>query len=59
MPSPDNRGSKVYEAAGDRTQDLRIKSPLLYQLSYRLNNNPVKGNTVKKKTVQMAIRAGN
>ena len=24
------------EPAGDRTQDLRIKSPLLYQLSYRL-----------------------
>src|SRR5439155_10647964 len=40
------------EAAGDRTQDLRIKSPLLYQLSYRLNNNPVKGNTVKKKGVK-------
>ena len=29
-----NRG--VYEPAGDRTRDLRIKSPLLYQLSYRL-----------------------
>ena len=26
----------THEAAGDRTQDLRIKSPLLYQLSYRL-----------------------
>src|SRR2546426_1557087 len=25
------------EPAGDRTRDLRIKSPLLYQLSYRLN----------------------
>ena len=24
------------EAAGARTQDLRIKSPLLYQLSYSL-----------------------
>ena len=24
------------EPAGDRTQGLRIKSPLLYQLSYRL-----------------------
>ncbi len=27
---------KKSEPAGDRTQDLRIKSPLLYQLSYRL-----------------------
>ena len=27
------------EPAGDRTQDLRIKSPLLYQLSYRLPRN--------------------
>ena len=25
------------EPAGDRTRDLRIKSPLLYQLSYRLH----------------------
>ena len=25
------------EAVGTRTQDLRIKSPLLYQLSYGLN----------------------
>ena len=24
------------EPTGDRTQDLRIKSPVLYQLSYRL-----------------------
>ncbi len=24
----------MYDRAGDRTQDLRIKSPLLYQLSY-------------------------
>ena len=24
------------EPAGDRTRDLRIKSPLLYQLSYRV-----------------------
>src|SRR5258705_5450746 len=38
----DNRGGggaggrHSNEAAGDRTQDLRIKSPLLYQLSYRL-----------------------
>src|SRR5213083_2835922 len=29
-------GPGSHEAAGDRTQDLRIKSPLLYQLSYRL-----------------------
>jgi hypothetical protein len=35
-PAPPNRGSGVSEPAGDRTQDLRIKSPLLYQLSYRL-----------------------
>ena len=27
---------EVNEPAGARTQDLRIKSPLLYQLSYRL-----------------------
>jgi hypothetical protein len=26
------------EAAGTRTQDLRIKSPLLYQLSYNLKS---------------------
>ncbi len=26
------------ESAGDRTQDLQIKSPLLYQLSYALMN---------------------
>ena len=25
------------EPGGSRTHDLRIKSPLLYQLSYRLN----------------------
>ena len=29
---------KANEPAGDRTRDLRIKSPLLYQLSYRLVN---------------------
>src|SRR5258708_39087057 len=28
--------TRADEPAGDRTQDLRIKSPLLYQLSYRL-----------------------
>src|SRR5690242_6849001 len=28
--------ARADEPAGDRTQDLRIKSPLLYQLSYRL-----------------------
>src|SRR5262245_30318084 len=27
---------ELHEPAGDRTRDLRIKSPLLYQLSYRL-----------------------
>ena len=27
---------KPTECAGTRTQDLRIKSPLLYQLSYAL-----------------------
>src|SRR6266516_1487291 len=38
MPSPDNGGREDGgdEPAGDRTRDLRIKSPLLYQLSYRL-----------------------
>ncbi len=29
-------GSKASEGAGARTLDLRIKSPLLYQLSYAL-----------------------
>ena len=33
-PAP--QGPEHSEPAGDRTQDLRIKSPLLYQLSYRL-----------------------
>ena len=28
------------EAAGTRTQDQRIKSPMLYRLSYSLGNNP-------------------
>src|SRR6266487_3558038 len=28
--------SRNNDPAGDRTQDLRIKSPLLYQLSYRV-----------------------
>src|SRR3982074_3013496 len=32
-------GRRLDEAAGDRTQDLRIKSPLLYQLSYPLPIN--------------------
>jgi hypothetical protein len=27
---------KLNDPAGARTQDLRIKSPLLYQLSYRV-----------------------
>ena len=26
------------EPTGNRTQDLRIKSPVLYQLSYRLDS---------------------
>ena len=29
------------ESGGDRTHDLRIKSPLLYQLSYRPKVDPV------------------
>src|SRR2546422_1723541 len=32
-----------YEPAGDRTRDLRIKSPLLYQLSYRLARRKIVG----------------
>ena len=32
-------GLAINEAVGTRTQDLRIKSPLLYQLSYGLNVN--------------------
>jgi hypothetical protein len=32
---------QVDERAGDRTQDLRIKSPLLYQLSYPLMGRKV------------------
>ncbi len=31
-----SRGKKKTECAGTRTRDLRIKSPLLYQLSYAL-----------------------
>ena len=31
--------AQVDDPAGDRTQDLRIKSPLLYQLSYRVCND--------------------
>lgn len=27
----------VYDPGGSRTRDLRIKSPLLYQLSYRVD----------------------
>ena len=30
---------KRYDPAGARTQDLRIKSPLLYQLSYRVGRS--------------------
>jgi hypothetical protein len=29
----------LIEGAGDRTQDLRIKSPLLYQLSYAFGDS--------------------
>ena len=28
----------AHDPGGDRTRDLRIKSPLLYQLSYRVGN---------------------
>ena len=31
-------GSEESEGTGTRTLDLRIKSPLLYQLSYALNH---------------------
>ena len=37
---------KVDEPAGNRTQDLRIKSPLLYQLSYRLDGRKIVGRAV-------------
>src|SRR3989442_12628129 len=47
-------GRRVYEAAGGRTQDLRIKSPLLYQLSYRLlvttNSSNISRRTPSKLT---------
>ena len=34
-----NRGrAYVYDPGGSRTRDLRIKSPLLYQLSYRVGD---------------------
>ena len=33
----------ISEAAGARTQDQRIKSPMLYRLSYSLGNNPTDG----------------
>ena len=32
------------EAAGARTQDQRIKSPMLYRLSYSLGDNPTEGS---------------
>src|SRR5947207_2848752 len=33
------------DPAGDRTQDLRIKSPLLYQLSYRVERTKPRPGT--------------
>ena len=39
MENQRKTGSKESESAGARTQDLRIKSPLLYQLSYALNRD--------------------
>src|SRR6266566_1707724 len=45
MSSADNGGLEDGndEPAGDRTRDLRIKSPLLYQLSYRLARRKIAG----------------
>jgi hypothetical protein len=37
--------SNLTEHAGARTQDLRIKSPLLYQLSYVLGLADLSGNS--------------
>ena len=37
-PYPSCLGWRFGGPGGDRTHDLRIKSPLLYQLSYRPNS---------------------
>ena len=43
------------EAAGTRTQDQRIKSPMLYRLSYSLGDNPTEaGNGSNGGDVQQA-----
>jgi hypothetical protein len=34
-----HRGNLLSDPGGSRTHDLRIKSPLLYQLSYRIGNS--------------------
>ena len=39
--------SFTYVSAGTRTQDLRIKSPLLYQLSYALFSDAESGGIPK------------
>src|SRR5256886_15148794 len=38
-------GKRGDDPAGDRTQDLRIKSPLLYQLSYRVQRSKPRPGT--------------
>ena len=48
------------EPTGNRTQDLRIKSPVLYQLSYRLDSvlylKKIDGLYIHRKT--LASRGG-
>src|SRR2546430_16900238 len=41
----DKRDVASHDPAGDRTQDLRIKSPLLYQLSYRVGRSKPRPGT--------------
>ena len=42
--SPPGQGKKGSDSAGARTQDPRLKRPLLYQLSYRPTINCLAGH---------------
>src|SRR6266571_1490125 len=45
-----------YDPAGTRTQDLRIKSPLLYQLSYRVERSkPRPGTRVRQAALRPTV----
>ena len=46
---------KTSEPVGTRTQDLRIKSPLLYQLSYRLKNSLLRGEPETDRQIHSAF----